>query len=242
MAMKLTDREQGLWGTAGGVNEWQFGCMLRQLGGDFLDETGPRAVFNSDAGVKAAEYQHALMQQDSAAVFAVGYDIQNDFLSGKIGCIWGTSVSWAYMQDKMTFPVGVAAIPTWDGNQNVLSFGTNIGVFRTGTPGQAAACWEFIRWFTSPEGQAEWAVRTSYVPCRKSSLEVPGYAARIAEIPGLDEALAQLEHMSFEPKTEEWFNGRKILGEALERVMRGEQPARAALDQAAAEVDKELNR
>lgn len=242
MAMKLTDREQGLWGTAGGVNEWQFGCMLRQLGGDFLDETGTRAVFNSDAGVKAAEYQRALMQQDSAAVFAVGYDIQNDFLSGKIGCIWGTSVSWAYMQDKMTFPVGVAAIPTWDGNQNVLSFGTNIGVFRTGTPGQAAACWEFIRWFTSPEGQAEWAVRTSYVPCRKSSLEVPGYAARIAEIPGLDEALAQLEHMSFEPKTEEWFNGRKILGEALERVMRGEQPARAALDQAAAEVDKELNR
>ncbi|MBN2537409.1 extracellular solute-binding protein, partial [candidate division WOR-3 bacterium] len=134
MAKKLTDRDKGIWGTAGGVNEWQFGCMLRQLGGDFLDETGAKAVFNSDAGVKAAEYQRALMADDSSAMFAVGYDVQNDFLSGKIGCIWGTSVSWAYMQDKMTFPVGVAAIPTWDGNQDVLSFGTNIGVFRAGTP------------------------------------------------------------------------------------------------------------
>ena len=241
MVKTLTDREKGIWGTAQGVNQWQFGCMLRQMGGDFIDEEAKKALFNSVEGEKAAEFQYALMAEDSSAVFAVGYDIQNDFLSGKIGCIWGTSVSWVYMADKMTFPVGVAAIPVWD-EPNTISFGTNIGIFRTGTPEQVAAGWRFIKWFTSPERQAEWGVRTSYVPARRSSLEDPQYREKIEETPGLEDGLSQLEHMSFEPKSEEWFNGRKILGEALERIMRGEQGAKLALDQAAADVERELRK
>lgn len=38
----LTDREEGVAGTVGGVNEWQFGCMLRQLGGDFIERKTAR--------------------------------------------------------------------------------------------------------------------------------------------------------------------------------------------------------
>jgi ABC-type glycerol-3-phosphate transport system substrate-binding protein len=239
MVKKLTVREKGIWGTTGGVNEWMFGCMLRQLGGDFIDEAAKRATFNSAAGVKAAEFMHAIVAEDSSAQFTAGYDPQNDFLSSKIAVIWGTSVSWTYMRPTMTFPVGIAAIPTWD-TPNVLSFGTNIGVFRTGTSEQAAACWKFIKWFTGPEAQAEWAARTSYVPARRSSLAVPAYAALVESIPGLKDELAQLEWMSFEPRTEAWFAGRRILGEGLEKIMRGDMKAKAALDEAAAAVNKEL--
>jgi ABC-type glycerol-3-phosphate transport system substrate-binding protein len=46
--------------------------------------------------------------------------------------------------------------------------------------------------------------------------------------------------MSFEPRSEAWFKGRRILDEALERVMRGEATAQQALDAAAAEVQKEM--
>ncbi|UCG43990.1 MAG: ABC transporter substrate-binding protein [candidate division WOR-3 bacterium] len=241
MVKDLTERDKGIIGTVGGVNEWQFGCMLRQLGGDFIDEENGKALFNSDAGIRAARFQYDLMAVDSSAVFGAGYDPQNDFLAGKIACIWGTSVSWAYMEDKMTFPVGIAAVPSWD-RPDVISFGTNIGVFRTGSPGQAAACWEFIRWFTSTERQAEWAARTSYVPARRSSLQYPEYARMIEEISGLKDQLAQLEYMSFEPRSEQWSNGRKILTAALEKIMRGRMSAKEALDEAAALVEKELRR
>ncbi len=241
MVKQLTDRENGIWGTVGGVNQWMFSCMLRQKGGDFLDEEWGKAVFNSPPGIEAAQFMYQLLNVDSSALFGVGYDPQNDFLAGKIATIWGTSVSWVYMQDKMTFPVGIAAVPTWD-IPNVLSFGTNIGIFRTGTDEQVDACWRFIRWFTSPEAQAEWAIRTSYVPARRSSMDVPEYARMIAETPGLADELAQLEYMSFEPKSEEWFNGRRILGEGLERIMRGEASARQALDEAAALVAKEFHK
>ena len=239
MVRKLTDRGKGIWGTAGGVNEWMFGCMLRQQGGDFLDEANKKALFNSQAGVKAAQYTYELVSVDSSAMHGTGYDPQNDFLSGKIACIWGTSVSWTFMKKDMTFPVGIAAVPSWE-KPNVLSFGTNIGIFRGGTSEQVAACWRFAKWFTSPEGQAMWARRTFYVPARKGSLAVLDYVQLTSETPGLGDALAQLDYMSFEPKSEVWFRGRKILGEALERIMRGEQSAQAALDAAAADVEKEM--
>ncbi|MFO7651161.1 MAG: ABC transporter substrate-binding protein [bacterium] len=241
MVKKLTDRKQGIWGTTGGVNEWMFGCMLRQLGGDFIDEAARKALFNSAAGVKAAEFMYDIVSKDSSAQFTAGYDPQNDFLSGKIAVIWGTSVSWTYMKPNMTFPVGIAAVPSWD-SPNVLSFGTNIGVFRTGTSEQAAACWKFIKWFTGTEAQAEWAARTSYVPARRSSLAVSAYAALVESIPGLKDELAQLEWMSFEPRSEAWFSGRRSLGEGLEKVMRGDMTAKAALDEAAAAVERELGK
>jgi ABC-type glycerol-3-phosphate transport system substrate-binding protein len=242
MVKELTVRERGIWGTEMGVNQWMFGCMLRQLDGDFLDEAGRRATFNSEAGIRAAQFQYDLLAADSSAVFGAGYDPQNDFLSGKIACIWGTSVSWAFMKDQMTFPVGVAAIPHWGERPEVISFGTNIGLFRTGSARQIAAGWEFVKWFTSPERQAEWAARTSYVPARRSALGQSEYVRMLNGVPGLRDALVQLEHMSFEPKTEEWFNGRKLLGEALEKIMRGQSSVKAALDEAAAQVDRELLR
>lgn len=179
------------------------------------------------------------MAVDSSAVFRAGYDTQNDFLTGRIACIWGTSVSWACVKDKMTFRVGIAAVPTWD-RPDVISFGTNVGVFRTGTPAQAAACWKSIKWFTSTGRQAEWAVRTSYVPARPSSQQEQQYAKMIDGIPGLDDRLAQLEYMSFEPRSEQWFNGRRILAQDLEKTMRGRMSAKDALDEAAALVEKEL--
>jgi len=268
MVKKLTDRKKGIWGTAGGVNEWMFGSMLRQQGGDFLDEpqdgTRPEGglghdpnslggigscpapggfrscpLFNSAAGVKAAQYMYDLVARDSSAMFGTGYDPQNDFLSGKIACIWGTVVSWTFMKKNMTFPVGIAAVPSW-GKPNVLSFGTNMGIFRTGTAEQVSACWKFIKWFTSPAAQALWAELTFYVPARRSSLEDPGYAQLVAQTPGLSDALAQLDYVSFEPRTEAWFAGRRTLGDALERVMRGDATAQAALDAAAAEIQKEM--
>ena len=62
----------------------------------------------------------------------------------------------------------------------------------------------------------------------------------MSETPGLGDALAQLDHMSFEPRSEAWFKGRRTLSDALERVMRGEASAHQALDEAAAEVEKEM--
>lgn len=239
MASRLSNKAQGRYGTTGLVTEAVFGAMLRQKGGDYFDAGNRKVTFNSRAGVEAARFMRDMAAVDSSVAYGGGYEAQNDFIVGKTATMLSTSVSWAHVRAKIEFPVGMAPLPSW-GRPNVLSQGTNVGVFRTGDAQQVAACWKFIKWFTEPEQQAKWAEMTFYVPVRRSSLAAPGYAALMARTPGMTEAWAQLEYMSFEPKIEAWFGGRKAVGEALEQIVRTGVDPQAALDGAAARIAPEL--
>ncbi len=233
------DAKFDIYGTAGGVNSWLFGCMLYQKSGKLLDEITKRVEFNSPAGVSALQYMIDLIYKDSSANFLSGYEPQNDFLQGKLGLIFGTIVSWAFMKDKMTFPIGIAPLPSWDQNA-VLAYGTNIALFRKSTLKQKEAAWRFIKWFTRPKQQARWASETFYVPVCKQALQEPAYAQLLQEVRGLKECIEQLNYATFEPRGEEWFAGRRYLGEAMEEAMRLKTSAKRALDNAANKLQKEL--
>lgn len=233
------DGQRDVWGTGGGVNSWLFGCMLLQKGGDFLHEKDKKVLVNSRAGVEALEYLIDLIYKDSCQNFVLGYEPQNDFLSGRLAMIWGTSVSWAFMQDKMTFEVSLAPIPRWD-KPAVLCYGTNIAIFRKAKPEAITAAWQFIKWFTNTKNQARWASATFYCPIRKSALKEPAMQNLMKEIKGLQETLAQLDYAYFEPRGEEWFAGRRYLGEALESALRLKQSPKQALNELAKRLEKEL--
>ncbi len=241
MFLALTDRSQNRYGCAGLVNEGVFGALLLQSGGAFLDEAKGEVLFNSPAGVSAMSYLWQLVNEDSTVYYGSGYESQNDFLMGKIACIQSSSVSYAFLRPNLNFRIGVAPLPV-SGKPAVIGYGTNIGIFRGGTEEQIAAAWRFIKWFTAPNQQARWAKETFYVPVRKSALAIPEYRKLIDEIPGFGSALQQLDYLSFEPKSEAWLVGRRVLGEAIERIIKAGVPIRTALDQAAAEVGKELRR
>lgn len=233
------DGKPDIYGTGGGVNSWLFGCMLYQKSSKLLDETNKKVEFNSPAGIEALQYLIDLIYKDSSTNFVSGYEPQNDFLQGKLALIFGTIVSWAFMKDKMTFPIGIAPLPSWDKNA-VLTYGTNIALFRKSTLKQKEAAWRFIKWFTRPKQQARWASETFYVPICKQALQEPVYAKLLQEVKGLREAIDQLNYATFEPRGEEWFAGRRYLGEAMEEAMRLKTSPKKALDNAANKLQKEL--
>jgi len=232
------DGKRDVWGTGGGVNTWLFGCMLYQRGGQLLDEVNKKVEFNSSAGIENLQYLNDMIYKDSSCNFVTGYEPQNDFLSSKLALIWGTIVSWAFMKDKMTFPIGIAAIPSWDKNA-VLSYGTNICLFRKSTEKQKEAAWRFIKWFTRPKQQAHWASETFYVPVCKKALEEPIYLKLLNEVKGLRAGIEQLNYASFEPRGEAWFAGRRYLGDGMEQAMRLKVSPKKALDEAASKIEKE---
>ncbi len=232
------DGKIDIWGTAGGVNSWLFGCMLYQRGVHFLDENTNKVTFNNQVGVDILKYLIDLIYKDSVSNFISGYEPQNDFLSGKIGIIWGTIVSWAFMRDKMTFPIAIAPIPSWDKNA-VLTYGTNICIFQKANLKQKEAAWRFIKWFTRSKQQARWASETFYVPVCRSALDQPTYQKVLNEVKGLRAAIDQLNYAYFEPRGEEWFAGRKYLGEAMEEALRLKTDPKRALDNAALKIEKE---
>lgn len=238
MLRRFTRRQEGRYGGAGIINEGVFGALLLQQGGGFLNETTSTPLFNSPAGVRAARFLAALVNEDSSVYYGAGYEPQNDFLAGRIACIQSTSVSYAYLKPNLTFKLGVAPLPV-EGRPAVIGYGTNIGIFRTGTPEQIAAAWKFVKWFVAPEQQARWAVQTGYVPVRRSALSHPDYLKFMAELPGLEQALRQLDYLAFEPKSEVWFAGRRILGDALEKIIRTGTDPQTVLDEAARQLTRE---
>lgn len=232
------DGKPDIWGTGGGVNSWLFGCMLYQKNGRLLDETKKKVEFNTAGATAILQYMIDLIYKDSSSNFVSGYEPQNDFLAGKLAIIYGTIVSWAFMKDKMTFPIGIAPLPSWDKNA-VLSYGTNIALFRKPSLKQKEAAWKFIKWFTRPKQQARWASETFYVPVCKQALFEPTYAKVLAEVKGLKQGVDQLNYAAFEPRGEEWFAGRRYLGEAMEEAIRLKTAPQKALNNGAIKLEKE---
>jgi multiple sugar transport system substrate-binding protein len=227
------------WGFAMPVNVWIFGCILLGNGGRLLTPEGA-AAFDEPPGVDALERLRRLLKEDGVAYLTTGYQHQDDFLAGKVGMIQSSIASYAFMKSKLTFDLGVAPFPRTR-ERAVLVYGTNVTLFEESTPDQRAKAWEFVRWFTAPESQARWSRATTYVPVRRTALDLPEMKEWFEEIPGLRATMLQMEDGRLEPRIREWFTGRRLLeDEALEPVLRGAVGPAEGLRQAAEEFDAEL--
>jgi ABC-type glycerol-3-phosphate transport system substrate-binding protein len=232
------DGEADQWGTAGQISAWMFENLLLQNGGRVLTADGKRAAFDGAEGLEALEFMVRLLT-DYGKVTS-GYEYQNDFQAGKVAMIEGSTVSLSFMEGKYTFNMAVAPLPERKGKGCFVA-GTNVVIFSEATRAQKEAAWRFIKWFTSPEITARWAVATGYAPVRMSAMDSPSMQARFEEIEGLREVLSQLEFASYEPRSAAWYAGRKHLEEVgVESALREHMTPAEALAEAARLVNAEL--
>ncbi|MDQ3396903.1 MAG: extracellular solute-binding protein, partial [Deinococcota bacterium] len=142
----------------------------------------------------------------------------------------------------------VAAVPHTTPEPVANIQGASVSMPDTGSPERQLATWVFLKYYTSPEVQAEWATASNYFPVRQSSAEAaadyleqnPTYAAAfnllqygIAEppVPGYDfvrdrvsEAVAQIIGGAEVASTLESLNAEanEILDEQLEEMQAGQ--------------------
>jgi sn-glycerol 3-phosphate transport system substrate-binding protein len=88
--------------------------------------------------------------------------------------------------------LGVAAMPGPPGKGGVLVGGGALYIVRRSVPEKQAAVWEYLKFLTTPESQADWAAGTGYVPIRESSIELPAIQNLWRETPGYKVAYDQL--------------------------------------------------
>lgn len=233
------DGEIDQWGTAGEISAWMFENLLIQNGGQILSPDGKRAAFDGPEGIEALEFMVTLLTKYGKVTS--GYEYQNDFQAGKVGMIEGSTVSLSFMAGKYTFDMAVAPLPAKK-ERGCFVAGTNVVIFSATPKEKKDAAWEFIRWFTSPEITARWAVKTGYAPVRMSAMASPEMEKRFGEVSGLKEVYAQLEFASYEPRAGQWYAGRKYLEEdGVESALRLQKEPRQALEDAAKLVNAELN-
>ncbi|EKD84369.1 MAG: hypothetical protein ACD_39C00089G0001, partial [uncultured bacterium] len=238
------------------ANVWSFLNRILQYGGKIVSDDGHKSHFADQAAINALDYLQGMLKEGIARE-GQAFDHQNDFIAGKCGIIESSIVSKVFMEESIEFDFGVAPLPghvinpiaelnvpatepVIDEsaiNRGVILSGSNINIFDNGDPKKVAGAWDFIKWFTSTDVGAEWSIRTTYLPVRKSSLQSPIIQDALKKDPNMAAPYVQLDYCHFEPRLSVWFEVRDLMADHLETATLKMTPAKEICEQMAKDID-----
>jgi sn-glycerol 3-phosphate transport system substrate-binding protein len=122
----------------------------------------------------------AIVRDPSNKIFGKGTGVAYDqFNTGTLGYTLGSSSSYSVIYQTVgnKFSIGIAPVPKVNaGDTGGISVGGgSLWLMDNGDPARADAAWEFVKYVTGAEKQAEWSIGTGYLPIRKSSLDLNSY-------------------------------------------------------------------
>jgi multiple sugar transport system substrate-binding protein/sn-glycerol 3-phosphate transport system substrate-binding protein len=179
---------------ASNVAGWVFA-----FGGDLVDETGQSYALNSQTVLDVALFLKDL--QDSGCTLTTP-SFPNPEVATRKALAADSSTAGIPFQAAAFADAGNA--DEWglrpyvgpDGNTAVNVFGQLVGIIST-SPESDLASWLWIKFFTSPEGQALWVQSTAYFPSQTATLDLIG--DYIAENPTYASGFDFLESGKSEP-------------------------------------------
>jgi sn-glycerol 3-phosphate transport system substrate-binding protein len=212
--------------------------LIRQVGGEFLDEGGRKVLFDGKAGVRVMStvqdmvYKHAIMPSNWTL-----FEGTNAFLQGKIAMGPITCAGIKFAEQNLPWRLGIAPLPYFE-NKSVLLGGAGLAVFSKSSYRKKAAL-DFISWLTNRENTILWHEQTGYLPIRKSAIESLELKSFYAEHPNYKVPVDQLPYARTPDFTPYLPQLDKIVRTAIESIMVGGNDPGKTL-RAAAERANEL--
>ncbi|MBH23617.1 MAG: ABC transporter substrate-binding protein [Myxococcales bacterium] len=249
VSKQLTVREGDetkVWGFEVAIDWWFWYAMLHQAGGSLLNQTGDKARFAEEPGIKALDHLVRMVKEHKSMKHPPGRDYNawevanTDFLNQKVAMIWTSTAYLKYFKLNAKFEVGTAFLPK-QVKRAVPTGGTFFVIMKNKPEAEKRAAWTFIRWMSEPDQTAYWSRETGYMPVRRSALESEEMKAFYKENPEYRTTIDQLEHsvpFPFSPKLVEI--QRKILKPVLERPVVEDADVAEVLKKAAEEANKLL--
>ncbi|MEO0351350.1 MAG: ABC transporter substrate-binding protein [Cyanobacteria bacterium P01_A01_bin.15] len=208
------------------------------FGGTWIEPTTGQVGLDTPATVAAAELLQQLIQQGISPDEVITYTEQDSlqrFMEGQTVFLRGWPYFWAELQ-RSDLAGKVAIAPPFS-----FSNGSGTGCrggWGFGIPNNAShpdAAWEAIRYFTSAPAQKQFVLASGFLPSRSALFQDPDI---VAQYPQMPQMLAYLEDASiFRPLIEQYGAASEILQTVLGDMLRGQQSAKAAMEQAQAETE-----
>ena len=174
---RVTSREKGTYGYAlDNLDASHVFAMVISRGGDFARADGRGYALNTPQMKASMQFMAGLLKQGVARKIPKKYDDQTDFGNGMAAFTLGSTSGLSFYANAVasskTGPAEwiIAPVP----QQAVTStpaidlYGASVSVPRT-TPERQLAAWLFVRWFSEPRQQAQWAHVSRYFPVRKAA-------------------------------------------------------------------------
>jgi len=191
-------------------------------GGNMLNAAGDGYDFTDQTVVDAAEFMKELW--DEGCGFPTESYPNPEFASRKALFTMSSTAGLPYqfsafeaegaIQDEWT----IATFPGKDGGEAVDLFGQYVAIANT-NPERMMATWVFVKYLTSPEGQAKWIEGSAYYPTRSDVM--PLIEAYGAENEVWSYGLTFLASGAAEPAWASWTTVRRDVGDSFYAILQG---------------------
>jgi len=233
--------EVSRWGLTigGGWHDWMFESYVRQNG--LVPWTKDKVMFDAPESVAALEFWLKMAQAGVMPTASTWQGSANDFMAGRTAMLYHSTGSMTNLRKSSPFAVGVAPMP------RNKTYGASMGggpilIARNQPDAHKRACWTFARWMTNTANQSMWCKETGYLAARKSSWESDEMKAYTAEVPEAKIALDQAAYAGAFLQVPGYHKVREYLKSALDRTLVGEIRPDAALREATANSNREIQR
>ena len=169
---KGADGKTTRYGWASNISASTFNAWVLSRGGKLMADDQKTVAWDGKEGVESVKLFDRMLKEGSSYV-PKGYDYQTDFGTGKVLFVQESSTGRPYFVLSFKQPIdwSISSIPQTDPTKaKTVQYGANIIVFKS-TAQKQLASWLFVKWFSEKEQTAEWAVKSSYLPVRKSAAE-----------------------------------------------------------------------
>lgn len=190
---KLGDGVDGMWFTWSG-DDWMFSSLLFGAGGQMLNADESDVGFAGPEGRQAVTLIDRMVKEGGMPNLS-GVAARQAFAAGKLGMIFQTTalVRATAASVGQNFTLRTTGMPIIDAQKGRLPTGGAAGMLIAKDPAKRAAAMKFLRFSTSPEGQALMVKNTGYLPCNQIAIDDPKYlAAFYAENPLFMPSVRQL--------------------------------------------------
>lgn len=225
MACAATDADAGTVGYEISTDASRFASFVFARGGDIYDYENNQFTLNNQAAVDAMTQMQQLYADGCAILIAERNGDQADFAARKTLFTIGSSSGLPFYRNAIetseqgTFAWSVAPIPYTGATPSQNIYGASVSIPKT-TPQQQLGAWLFLKYYTSPEIQARWAMASNYFPVRASVAD--GLADYFAKEPAFGVAFDLLQYGKTEAPVAGYDNARDEIAEAYSRILNGE--------------------
>ena len=245
-AAKLVRTDNGAttrWGMmipSTGYAYWMFGALAKQNGQQLANPAGTQTRFNQPKTIEALEFWSSLAKDGLSPKGLIEWGtLRQNFVEGKTAMMWHTTGNLTAVLKEAKFDVGVAQLPA-NTEPGSPTGGGNFYLFKSGSDAEQQAAFRLVKFLTAPERSAEWSVATGYVGVSAASYATSALKKYAETVPQALVARDQLSVATAELSTHQAGRVRKVLDDAIQSVITGQQDAKSALDGAQAQADRVL--
>ncbi|NJB67140.1 sn-glycerol 3-phosphate transport system substrate-binding protein [Desulfobaculum xiamenense] len=250
MGKKLTKRDASgkvvRWGLhipSTGYPYWMFGALCMQNDQVLMNGDGNTTYFDNPAVVEAMTFwrdlggKYGIMPEGTINWGT----LRQKFLEGSTAMMWHSTGNLTPVRESAPFDFGVAMLPAKK-RPGSPTGGGNFYIFKKTTPEERTACLTFVKWMTAPERSAKWSMATGYIGTSHDAYATEALTTYCNDFPAAAVARDQLDYATAELSTYENARVKKLLDDAIQAVLSGQDKPEAAMAAAQKGAERILKR